>query len=101
VDRRRQQSPGARDPHAALFHGHSARHAGLKKRVAPHMLRHSFATHLLENGADLPTIQILMGHADLEATGPQPDLSRQVLRRSEAPLSTPETPLRRAGIHLG
>ncbi len=64
----------------------AARHARLKKRVAPHMLRHSFATHLLENGADLPTIQILMGHADLEATSIYLHLSRRHLEKTINPL---------------
>lgn len=64
----------------------AARHAGLNKRVTPHMLRHSFATHLLENGADLPTIQILMGHADLEATSIYLHLSRRHLEKTINPL---------------
>jgi integrase/recombinase XerD len=60
--------------------------AGIKKRVSPHSIRHCFATHLLESGADLRSIQMMLGHSDLEATTVYLHLSRRHLQATANPL---------------
>ena len=66
----------------------AAQHAGLQNRVHPHTLRHCFATHLLENGADLRTIQLLLGHHDLKETTIYLHLSQRHLNATASPLDS-------------
>jgi site-specific recombinase XerD len=64
----------------------AARRAGLTKRIHPHTLRHSFATHLVEAGTDLITVKELMGHADLRDTELYVHLSKRHLEAPTNPL---------------
>lgn len=88
------RSPNKHVPHRTVYRAleRAAKASRLKRKVSPHLLRHTFATHLLESGVDLRTIQLLLGHSSVQSTERYARVRAEHLRRVKSPFDLLDTP---------